>query len=238
MNKVNAKLVAAVRAATGAALHTCKRALEEAKGNVQAAIDVVKNMGYAVADKKSDRVTSQGCIVGQVVHLSGEGIYRGAMLECQSETDFVSTNEVFLGFAKQVLDLALQSEAKTLDELLKSSLDNTQTVEQARQALVGQVGENVRISRYQVLETKDHLGLYVHKGRYGCIVALKGPRPDIAKDIAVHVVVSHPGDVTDLLSQEFYKDPSKRVEIYLKENNSEVLRYIYFMLGSQDNSAD
>jgi elongation factor Ts len=238
MSKINFKLVATVRAATQATLHTCKTALENAKGDVQAAIAAVREMGYAVAEKKADRATSEGCIVGQAIELTEKGLYRGGMLECQCETDFVSTNAVFLSFANQVLEVALKAGVKSLDALLKLSLDKDQTIEQARQALIGKVGENIRISRYQLLETKDKLGLYVHKGRYGCIVALKGANAGLAKDIAVHIVLSHPSDLKELLQQDFYKEPSKRIEAYLKENHSEILHYVYFVLGNADSSAE
>jgi elongation factor Ts len=234
MSKINFKLVATVRALTNAALHTCKRALEDTKGNVQAAVEMVKKMGYTVSEKKADRATSEGCIIGQVYETT-EGVYRGGLLECQSETDFVSTNETFIDFARKALDVALQAGVKTLEGLLELSFDQTQTVEQARKALVGQMGENIRISRYQLLETKENFGLYVHKGRYGCIVALKGANPNLAKDIAVHVVVSHPSSLAELLQQEFYKDPTKSIEAYLKDSQAEIIDYAYFVLGVADN---
>jgi elongation factor Ts len=231
------KLVAALRKVTNAALNTCKKALEAAGGDMEAAIKAIQEAGHIVAGKKSTRPTEEGYIFGKMVAVPKDNVNRGILLVGNCETDFVGNNELFQKFMAQVGEMALEHRITNLADLLTTPFSKEQTVEQARQTLVGQVGENIKISRYEFLETTHELGLYVHKGRYGCLVEVKGSKPEVAKDIAVHVVVSSPTDLNDLLQQEFYKDPSQSISQYLALNKTEILRYIHCILGESDKTA-
>lgn len=227
--KVTTQIITALREATGAGLLACKKALEAANGNVEAAIAAMRKAGQVLAENKSHRATKEGLIVISAT----SDAKRGAILELNCETDFVANNNAFQTFSHQVADLALREKVTHIDDLLALYIQDNQTVEQARQALVAKVGENIQLRRLQFVETVHQLGYYVHKGRYGCLVELKGGNVEIAKNVAIHVVVSDPKDLTELLQQDFYKEPSKTIAQYVEQNDTQVIQYVHFVLGGE-----
>lgn len=225
--KITTKLITTLREATGAGLLACKTALKEAEGNIEAAIESMKKAGQVLAERKSDRATSEGLIV---IHTTSDQ-KSAVILEVNCETDFVAGNEAFQAFVNQAAEIALREKVNNSDDLLNHSFASEQTVEQARQALVAKVGENIQLRRVTFVMTSHQLGHYVHKGKYGCIVEIKGGNADVAKSLAVHVVVSNPKDSNELMQQEFYKEPSKTIEQYLENQSAGLLQYIHFVLG-------
>lgn len=244
---VNMADITTLRHRTGAVLLVCKKALEEAKGDIEVAIDAMRKLGQVQAARKSDRVTREGFIV----ILTALDNKSAVMLEVNSETDFVSRNEVFRQFSNQVAQLALDHRIQDCQYLPELPFDKTgQTVEQARQALVGKTGENIRIRRLQFMQTQYQLGFYTHMGRRGALVELQDASSEMVREIAIHIVASQPlviscEDISEemltklqvaktevsLLTQPFIKDPAMTVAQYLGE--TKVIRFTHFILGEE-----
>ncbi|MDH5345472.1 MAG: translation elongation factor Ts, partial [Gammaproteobacteria bacterium] len=133
---------------------------------------------------------------------------KAAMIEINSETDFVAKDEHFVAYAEAVADAVLSGGAADVEALAAEKLADGRTVEAARTELVAKVGENISVRRFERLEAADHLGEYAHGGRIGAIVSLAGGNADLARDIAMHVAASNPvcvdegGVPADLLERE------------------------------------
>ncbi len=198
---VTASQVKELRERTGAGMMECKKALVETQGDMDAALENLRKSGLAKADKKSDRVTAEGTIV----HASQNG--HSVMVEVNCETDFVAKDDNFVEFASAVAQNALQTD--DIDDLLASSLPSGDTVENTRQQLVAKIGENVQVRRLSHLRVEGaNMGCYIHGGRIGVMVALRGGDEDLARDLAMHVAALNPAYVkpddvpADVLAKE------------------------------------
>jgi len=182
---ITANMVKELRERSGAGMMECKKALTEVQGDMEAAADWLRKQGLAKADKKASRVAAEGRIV-----LARDGA-KAVLIEVNSETDFVAKDENFLKFADSVAQTALKSGTRDVEELKGSSI-NGSTVEEARQALVAKVGENVQLRRLVAVDAKSQLGSYVHGGRIGVLVELEGGNEELARGIAMHVAAMNP----------------------------------------------
>lgn len=183
---ISASMVKELRERTGAGMMECKKALVESSGNMDDAIEALRKSGQAKADKKSGRVAAEGCIV-----ITEDG-KRAALLEVNSETDFVAKDDNFAAFAAAVAQSALAGNLSDIASLNSSKLPDGRTVETARTELVAKVGENISVRRVVIVEGKDQLGAYTHGGRIGAVVAMTGGNADLARDIAMHVAATNP----------------------------------------------
>jgi elongation factor Ts len=194
MSAVSANLVRELREATGAGMMECKKALESivnsgATGDlIELAIEEMRKSGQAKAAKKASRSASEGVVA---IRLSSDS-HVAVMIEVNSETDFVARDQSFNEFVKVVAEVALANQAKTLEELLASATPSGDTVDQARQALIAKIGENINVRRLQYFSTTGALGTYVHGGRIGVVVEVEGNHADLARDLAMHVAASSP----------------------------------------------
>ena len=201
---ISADAVKQLRERTGAGMMECKRALVEAKGDLDAAAELMRKQGLAKADKKATRIAAEGVIV---IERTSDG-RTAAMVEVNCETDFVARQEDFRGFAQDVAHRALAVRPRSLDELLAAPLDGGETVDGRRRALVAKIGENIGVRRFAVLTGGSHLGAYVHGTRIGALVAIDGGEAALAYDLAMHVAASNPryispSDVpSDVVSKE------------------------------------
>lgn len=191
MSQVSAAQVKALRERTGVGMMECKKALVEAGGDLEAAVEAMRKSGLAAADRKAGRVAADGIIV-----VAGEGA-RGAMVEVNCETDFVAREEEFGEFARQIAQLALENGVEDADALSALSLGGDgPTVDERRRELVARIGENISVRRCALLEAADgQVANYVHGGRIGVLVSLEGGGGDVAtlgRDIAMHVAASRP----------------------------------------------
>lgn len=180
MAEVTASLVKDLRERTGAGMMECKKALVEANGDIELAIDNMRKSGQAKAAKKAGRVAAEGVILTKV---STDGKY-GVILELNCETDFVAKDTGFKKFGDEIIGAALAekiSDIKVLQEKFEAQ----------RTALVAKIGENINIRRLTVL-TGDLLGTYLHGARIGVIVAATGADHQLVKHIAMHVAASKP----------------------------------------------
>ncbi len=205
---ITAAAVKELRDKTGAGMMDCKKALVETDGNLEEAVKYLRTKGLAAASKKAHRAASDGAVV-----IVGDG-RKMAILELNCETDFVARNEKFQEFATKLAEQALATGVASVEELksLKYVGDPEHTVEQAISQLIATIGENIVLSRFEVVEAGDghKLSSYVHGGgKIGVIVEGTDAATDEAlHDVALHVAASQPrfvnrGEVTEeLLANE------------------------------------
>jgi len=184
---ITASMVKELRERTGAGMMECKKALVETDGDSEAAVELLRKSGQAKADKKAGRIAADGRVV-----IATDGP-RAAIVEVNSETDFVANDENFAGFSQAVADAALAGEARDVEALSAATLADGRTIEQARTDLIAKIGENISVRRVAQVQAADHLGSYIHGGsKIGALVALSGGSDDLARDIAMHVAAINP----------------------------------------------
>jgi elongation factor Ts len=184
--EITANMVKELRERSGAGMMECKKALTETRGDLAAAIEWLRKQGLAKADKKATRVAAEGRIV-----LAQRGT-QAVLVEINSETDFVAKDENFLKFADEVAQIALDSGARDIEALKAAKTASGTTVEEARQGLVAKCGENVQIRRLVRVDGAARVGAYVHGGRIGVLVEMKGGSDELARGIAMHVAAMNP----------------------------------------------
>ena len=183
--EITASMVKELRERSGAGMMECKKALAENEGHMDNAMEYLRKTGLAKADKKADRVAAEGRMV--LASTAGKAV----LVEINSETDFVAKDENFLAFTKAVGDAALTSNAADAETLKNASL-GAETVEQARAALIAKVGENVQVRRLVRIASDNIVAGYVHGGRIGVLVELKGGDAELAKGLAMHIAAMNP----------------------------------------------
>ncbi len=190
MTKITAAMVKELRQRTGSGMMECKKALTEAGGDIEAAIEQMRKSGLAKADKKAGRTAAEGKIA---IKVSDDG-KRAAIVEVNSETDFVAKNEDFLAFVDKVAQRALETGAATVEELLATPIDEGgPTIEEARRELVAKLGENINIRRLMQFATDTgKLACYLHGARIGVVVEYENGSEQLGKDIAMHIAASKP----------------------------------------------
>jgi len=189
--EISAALVKDLRERTGSGLMECKKALVETGGDVDAAIDLMRKQGLVKAGKKAGRTAADGRIVMQV---TADGSL-GAMIEINSETDFVAKGDDFNAFAEQVLRRAVATQADSAEQLLALPFEaGTEiTVDTARKGLIAKIGENINLRRLVRFSPAGAIvGGYMHGIRIGVLVELQGGDAALAKDIAMHIAASRP----------------------------------------------
>jgi elongation factor Ts len=207
MAVITATMVKELREATGLGMMECKRALEEAGGDMKAASDLLRIKSGAKATKAAGRIASEG-VVG--AWIAGDEKL-GALIEVNCETDFVAKNEDFRDFARKLARLVAEKNPGDVAALTGLALDGA-TVEAARQALVQKIGENISLRRFVRLAASGTLSSYLHGTRIGVLVAYTGGDEQLGKDIAMHIAASKPVSVSkDQVSPELL---AKEREIY------------------------
>ncbi len=184
---VPAAAVKELRQRTGAGMMDCKKALVEAQGNLEKASEFLRKAGQAKADKKASRVAAEGLIVVN----SDFTVGRHAIVEVNSETDFVAKDDNFGKFAEHVGQCILTDMPVDIGALMETSV-NGNTLEATRQALVIKVGENISVRRFDILESSKIVGSYVHMARIGVLVEIDGGDEVLARDLAMHVAAISP----------------------------------------------
>jgi elongation factor Ts len=178
---------------TGAGMMDCKKALTEANGDFEAAVDYLRKKGQKVAAKRSDREASEGVVVTAVLDDGSVG----ALAEVNCETDFVARNEEFQAFAKDIVQLVLTERPGDIDGLKAASLPSGKTVEAALEEMTGKIGEKIDIRRFAVVDA-DGVGQiveYVHPGsRLGVLVKMSGNGnlESVGRDVAMQVAAMNP----------------------------------------------
>ena len=191
---ITAALVKELRERTGSGMMECKKELVASNGDVDVAIEEMRKSGMAKADKKSGRIAAEGIVV---IETSEDG-KSAVMIEINSETDFVTKSEDFMGFVNTLKVAVLEAQPADLEELKALVLNDAgESVEVVRQTLVSKIGENIQIRRFELMSNDAGvIGSYRHGDRLGAMVNLTGGDLALAKDISMHVAASRPQAVS------------------------------------------
>ncbi|MFO1407182.1 MAG: translation elongation factor Ts [Steroidobacteraceae bacterium] len=188
MTAVTAEAVKSLRERTGAGMMECKKALVEAGGDLEAAAEAMRKSGLAKADKKAGRVAAEGVVAVEKA-ADGRAV---ALVEVNSETDFVAREKDFQSFAAAVARVALETRPADLDALNAAKLPDGRTVDEARRALIARIGENIGVRRFEVVTGSATVATYLHGSRIGSVVVLEGGDGELGHDLAMHVAAINP----------------------------------------------
>jgi elongation factor Ts len=188
--KVSAKMVKELRDRTGLGMMECKKALQEANGDVEVAIDNLRKSGQAKAAKKAGNIAADGAIV------IAQNDKQAYLLEVNCQTDFVAKDDSFTAFAEKVANLALENNVTDVAAISELPYGDGQSVEEARVSLVQKIGENIQIRRVETLEG-DNLASYRHGLRIGVVVSFEGGNEETGKNLAMHIAAFNPVAVND-----------------------------------------
>ena len=189
MAQITAALVKELRERTGAGMMDCKKALTAVEGDMDKAIDFLREKGLAAAAKKAGRIAAEG-VVGSFVSADGK---IGAIVEVNCETDFVAKTDGFKELVKKIAAHIVATKPADVEALLASELDG-QTVEALVTASVAKIGEKISVRRFALYEAPEGVvAAYIHGGgKIGVIVELKGGNAELGKDVAMHVAAANP----------------------------------------------
>ena len=198
---ISAKMVKELREKTGAGMMDCKKALTETDGDMEQAVDYLREKGIAKAAKKADRVAAEG-----LSHIKTEG-NRAIIVEINSETDFVAKNENFISLIDKVADQILRNNPQNVEEALGQVFEGEDTLNDYLTNQMAKIGEKLSLRRFEIAERGENqaFGAYIHMGgRIGVLALLEGTTDEaLAKDIAMHIAAINPKYVSrDSVSDE------------------------------------
>ncbi|AQU83571.1 MULTISPECIES: translation elongation factor Ts [Halomonadaceae] len=184
MAAISASQVKELRERTGLGMMECKKALTEADGDIEVAIENLRKSSGLKAAKKAGRTAAEGAVVTRVAE---DGSY-GVMVEINSETDFVARDDNFIAFTGKIADAFFAAKNEDVAAVMAGDLES------AREQLVQKIGENIGVRRAVVVNAVEGglVGEYVHGGRIGVLTILKGGNSEAAKDVAMHVAAINP----------------------------------------------
>ena len=187
---ITAQMVKELREKTGAGMMDCKKALTEANGDMEKAIDILREKGIAKAAKKADRIAAEG--ITKVVTEGNTAV----ILEVNAETDFVAKNEQFLTLVDEIAKHILKNKPATVEEALEQKMESGETLGEHLNTAISKIGENLSLRRFEVVTKEDNaaFGAYQHLGgRISVLTVLEGTTDEaIAKDVAMHVAALNP----------------------------------------------
>ncbi|MDH3509659.1 MAG: translation elongation factor Ts [Gammaproteobacteria bacterium] len=199
---ITASLVKALRERTGAGMMECKKALVEVNGDLEAAQQLLRKIGQASASKKAGRIAAEGRIA------LSTGDAEAVIVEVNCETDFVAKDDNFLGFAKQVAEMALRHAPADLNALMALQLPSGESLEEARNALVAKIGENIKVRRFETMPVRGAIGSYLHGAKIGVLIDVEGGDETLRKDLAMHIAASAPSRISadDVAAEDVEKE--------------------------------
>ncbi|NLY81618.1 MAG: elongation factor Ts [Clostridiales bacterium] len=211
---VTASMVKELRQATGSGMMDCKKALVEVDGNMQKAIEVLREKGLSKAAKKADRIAAEGL----VKIAFAEDAKSAAAVEVNSETDFVAKNEEFIGFVEDLAEIALATDEKSIENFVKLTYKEEGTVQDALNTKISKIGENMNVRRFKKCATPGvvYTG-YVHGGgSIGAIVGIEteATKEEVAvvgRDIAMQVASMNPKFVDETSIDKDYIEKEKEI---------------------------
>jgi len=187
--QITAAMVKELRERTGSGMMECKKALQEAGGDMEKAIDDMRKSGLAKADKKSGRTAAEGLVV---IALSDDK-KEAAIVEVNCETDFVSGGDEFKAFTSSIAQRILTDSPADVASLVTLPIeDGGKSIEEVRQEMVARIGENIQVRRFERKSTDGAFGSYSHGVRMGVLVEMDKDDQDLIKDIAMHIAASNP----------------------------------------------
>lgn len=228
MAAISASMVKELRERTSLGMMECKKALVEADGDIELAIENLRKSSGLKAAKKAGRVSADGVVVARVADNGGFGL----IIEINSETDFVARDDNFLNFCNEVADKAFADRQTDVAAVMQGDLESK------REALVQKIGENINVRRIVTVEA-EVVGAYVHSNnRIATLIGLKGGNAELAKDVAMHVAAVNPlviskEDVSEELinqEREIYsaqaEQSGKPAEIIAKMVEGRISKYL------------
>jgi len=192
--EITLELIKELRNKTGAGINDCKKALTEADGNMDKAIELLRKKGAAMAVKRADKVANEGAIKSKI----SDDKKTGAIIEVNCETDFVSKGDEFQKFAESIAAASLENDTDDVEKILASKIDDKLTVKETIDEIMGKVGEKTELKRAKILKADDgFVADYIHFGsKLGALVTLKGTLTDdsekLGKSLAMQVVAMNP----------------------------------------------
>lgn len=195
--EISAQMVKELREQTGAGMMDCKKALAEAGGKFERAVEVLRERGIAKAASKEGRTTSEGLIVSQIS--SGDKL--GVMVEINCETDFVARTDKFKNFVSDIAKHVATSKAGDVDSLLSEKMTSEKTVSDLVKETIGSIGENMQIKRFARFAAEGYVTNYIHPGdKLGVMVEIAAPKAAadmdgfraFARDIAMQIAATNP----------------------------------------------
>ena len=215
---ISAAMVKELRERTASGMMECKKALVEAEGDMELAIENMRKSGLAKADKKSGRIAAEG-IIGVKVSEDGKAV---AIVDINCETDFVAKADDFVGFVNSVTLALLNAEnIETEEQLLAMPLEDGISVDEMRRGLISKLGENITVRRFDRFKTNEGgTACYLHGSKIGVIVELSTPDQELGKDIAMHIAASKPLCVSE--DQVSAESIAKEKEIFLAQQEEKI----------------
>lgn len=188
MAKITAAEVNKLRKQTGAGMMDCKKALVEADGDFDTAIDILRKKGQKVAAKRADREATEGCVLAGT---NSDDTF-GAIVSLNCETDFVAKNEGFVSLTQSILDAAIANKVSSKEDLLKQTLDGGLTVEEKLVEQTGVIGEKLEIGGYETVEDK-YVACYIHPGnKLATVVGLNDRSEEAGRNVAMQAAAMNP----------------------------------------------
>jgi len=191
MSKISAADVKKLRDMTGAGMMDCKKALNEAEGDFDKAVEVLRKKGEKLSAKRADREATEGAVIAKV----SDDKSKGVIVKLSSETDFVAKNDDFVKLAEQFAQIALEQLPADLDGLLKASFSNGMTIGDKVTEQVGVIGEKIELAAYEKVEA-DQVAPYIHMGNKAAVLVALNQDGDDAytagRDVAMQVAAMHP----------------------------------------------
>lgn len=214
---ISAAMVKELRERTGSGMMECKKALTEANGDMELAIENMRKAGLAKADKKSGRIAAEG-VIGVKVSADAKTV---VMVDVNCETDFVAKNEDFVKFVNDITMSLLTANVTNDDELQAMTLSDGISVDETRRAMIAKLGENITVRRFQKFSTPSGgQACYLHGSKIGVIVELAKEDADLGKDVAMHIAASKPMCLSaDQVAPEIIE---KEKEIFLAQQEEKI----------------
>ncbi len=207
MSNITAQMVKELRDRTGAGMMECKKALVEAGGDMNKAIDTMRKAGQAKADKKSLRVAAEG-----VIKLAVKDKKVANMLEVNCETDFVAKDKNFLEFAEAISIASLENFSTDISEFIQSKYSSKKTIEEERLELVSKIGENIKIRRVHSVNIENgFMGHYMHGSKICAVAVLENEDESLVKDICMHIAAMKPLAIDETGISQAVLDKEKEI---------------------------
>lgn len=204
MTTITAQMVKELRDQTGAGMMDCKKALTESDGDMEKAMEVLRQKGISSAEKKMGRIAAEGLVASAI-----EG-NNGALVELNCETDFVAKNDEFKALASDIAKLAATSSATTVDELLVAELNGTK-LEDVIKEKIATIGEKITLRRFEKYE--GNLATYIHNGKIGVMLVTDKKDEEVAFDVCLHIASSAPEFLASTDIPQSVRDEEKRIEM-------------------------
>jgi elongation factor Ts len=207
---ISASEITKLRESTGAGMMDCKIALDEAGGDMEKAAEILRKKGVVKAAKRADKVAAEGIMAGYVK----EGAKVGAVVEVNSETDFVAKSDEFISFANEVAKVVVENNPADMQALMASSLASGKTLESTLSDMTLKIGEKLSVRRFVRYEG-EMVAMYLHGKKIGVLVEMQGGDSVLGVDVAMHIAASNPKAVSrDQVSADLI---SKEKEIYAEQ---------------------